>query len=224
MLSISNLTARVPGTNRVPGIHVSRQITGNDANYEKDKSRQIYHNFRRDYAKYMSSSDKDIVRRRDLVAYYIRLALCRKSIDIGVRDILDTVACTGSLQLVTFRVGNSQIRLLIPEDVFTVLDQIRKRIDLYCQLSTYQRLHQKSYLKNTPDLVLRLETMGVSSHEQMQLHRGLIEKHVVSSPQLEKVTRAHPDTIKKAIYPATIVVKVRRVCKHISRGDILWFE
>lgn len=149
---------------------------------------------------YIQSSEKDILKRRDIVARYIRLALCRRSIDISVRDILDSVSCTGEVTMLQLKVLNSQIRLLVPNDVATVLPAIQKRIDLFCQISTYQRLHQKQYLKDIPDLVLRFEALQVTTHEQMQLYRGLIERNSVPSPQLQKMIKMNPDNPRKAIY------------------------
>lgn len=204
MHAISNQFNTLPGTKRVPGLRVTSKLVSRDNHIEKRNARVSYSYFRKEYLRFLSNTSTEVEKRRDMVATHIRLNLSRHSIQIPVRNFLNDCACSGKIVHTLLRIGNSNIKLSIPEDAIPVLESIKRRIELFCQLSVYQKLHQKPYLKDIQDLVLKLESVGVSTHEQMQLYRGIIDKHTSPTPQIEKPLRMNSENPYKSMYSALI--------------------
>lgn len=200
MHSIHNQFIRTPGTVRSPGGKVAPLPLSKDTFLEKHHARSSYKYFKKEYVDYMKSDANEVEKRKSLVARYIQLTLLRRSIQIPTRSLVQNCNCAGKLVIHKLRVNNSFVKLLIPDDLIEHMDAISNRISLFNQLSNYQRLHQKPYLTNIPDLVLKLEALSVTSHTEMQLYRDLIEKHASNTPTLEKVIRLNPDNPHKSMY------------------------
>jgi hypothetical protein len=199
MHSIHNQFIRTPGTVRFPGTKVAPLPLSKDIFLEKHNSRSAYKYFKEGYVAYMKSNSNEVEKRKSLVSRYIQLTLLRRSVQIPTRSLVQNCNCSGRLVIYKLRVHNSSVKLLLPEDLLEQIPAISARINLFIQLSSYQRLHQKPYLKNIPDLILKLEGVEVTSHKEMQLYRELIEKHVSSSPSLEKVVKLSPDNPYKSM-------------------------
>ena len=200
MHSIHNQFIRTPGTVRHPGGKVAPLPLSKDIFIEKHHARSSYKYFKKEYVDYMKSNANEVEKRKSLVARYIQLTLLRRSIQIPTRSLVQNSNCSGKLIVHNLRVNNSFVKLLIPDDLVDQMDTISARINLFSQLSNYQRLHQKPYLNNIPDLILKLEALGVTSHTEMQLYRDLIEKHTSATPSLEKIIRLNPDNPHKSMY------------------------